>query len=690
MENWESKLGGFGVCVFFVCLFFFFFLVCVANGQAAPRVQTTTPQMAKKSDKKLPGSVTSGDIEPSDKPLLPVTKLKEPAPGETVPGDQGIQWPSAFRHVVHVGFNPDTGRFEGLPPEWEAVLKSSGITEEEQMENPEVIQDVLRMHHKMTQGPNAPLPAMPGATPDPINVPSSLPNTAPISSTPSSSKKKGFLSRILRRKSMPNIEPSVSMPMMVVGPDSSDAAPLPMSAKADLGATAPTLPPKPKSASAPRVSAKTPPTVNDKPKTGTVSALTKALNDNPNKSTPPKPKPAPSASNKGKTVTIAKPAPVKAAPVKAAPVKAAPAKAAPAKAAPKPAPKPAAAKAAPVAAKKAAPAKKAGTTPKPRPAAPAAPTTSAAPASPMDAQLAAMNKGVNDMYQQVLAKLTRQEDPSSLMGGLTKIGRGASSVVYVTNYRPLANKEVAVKVMETKGREFDAKTMVAEIKAMKSAQHPNIVTYVDGFLYSDELYIVLELMDAGALTDVIDHFKGPMSEPMIAFCARETLKGLNHIHSSGHIHRDIKSDNVLLNMQGQMKIGDFGTAGATNVKHNTAVGTPFWMAPEAIREKGYDTKVDIWSFGMMLYEMAHGEPPYDDLTPVKAMFTIATKGAPPLKKPDAWSREFTDMFKRCLIMNPNYRPDADTLLRHPFLKKAASVDEVMAMLKKVYPQGSAF
>jgi serine/threonine protein kinase len=102
------------------------------------------------------------------------------------------------------------------------------------------------------------------------------------------------------------------------------------------------------------------------------------------------------------------------------------------------------------------------------------------------------------------------------------------------------------------------------------------------------------------------------------------LRGLAYIHSLHRIHRDIKSDNLLIGDDGSIKLADFGYAAQLTQekqKRNTIVGTPYWMAPELIRGQNYDQKVDLWSLGIMIMEMAEGEPPYMEFPPLRVCFT---------------------------------------------------------------------
>jgi serine/threonine protein kinase len=146
-----------------------------------------------------------------------------------------------------------------------------------------------------------------------------------------------------------------------------------------------------------------------------------------------------------------------------------------------------------------------------------------------------------------------------------------------------------------------------------------------------------------------------------------------------------QSDNILLTIDGRIKLADFGYCAqlsSATQKRNSVVGTPYWMAPELIRGQDYDTRVDVWSLGVMAIEMAEGEPPYLEYPPVRALFLIATNGCPKIAEPAAWSTLFIDFMDRCLDMDPVKRPMAAGLRSHPFLRFACPTKNLTPVILK--------
>ncbi|KAF9974074.1 signal transducing kinase of the PAK, partial [Actinomortierella ambigua] len=279
-----------------------------------------------------------------------------------------------------------------------------------------------------------------------------------------------------------------------------------------------------------------------------------------------------------------------------------------------------------------------------------------------------------------LQAICTDADPTKLYRNLMKIGQGASGGVY-TAYQVGTNMSVAIKQMNLE-QQPKKELIINEILVMKESSHKNIVNYIDSFLYRGDLWVVMEYMEGGSLTEVVT--TNEMADAQIGAVCRETLLGLEHLHSKGVIHRDIKSDNVLLALNGDIKLTDFGFCAQlkeSQGKRTTMVGTPYWMAPEVVTRKEYGPKVDIWSLGIMAIEMLEGEPPYLNENPLRALYLIATNGTPQLQHPEKVSPDFKDFLDKCLEVDPEKRPTATELLRHPFIVKAHSVRTLSPLIK---------
>lgn len=302
---------------------------------------------------------------------------------------------------------------------------------------------------------------------------------------------------------------------------------------------------------------------------------------------------------------------------------------------------------------------------------------------------------------EVMAKLKQvvsKDNPLDSYSKQKKIGQGASGSVYVARVKESATSGVAREIYRTHGpkgqvaiKQMDLRNqprkelIVNEIIVMKDSKHPNIVNFLDSFLQeaSNELWVVMEFMEGGALTDIIDN-NPVITEDQISTICFETCKGLAHLHSQDIIHRDIKSDNVLLDRMGNVKITDFGFCAKlteSKSKRATMVGTPYWMAPEVVKQKEYGPKVDIWSLGIMAIEMIESEPPYLNEEPLKALFLIATNGTPRLKNPNKLSRELKAFLSVCLCVDVRSRASADELLRNDFFKEKCSLASLSELLR---------
>lgn len=151
------------------------------------------------------------------------------------------------------------------------------------------------------------------------------------------------------------------------------------------------------------------------------------------------------------------------------------------------------------------------------------------------------------------------------------------------------------------------------------------------------------------------------------------MTGLEYLHGRDIIHRDIKGANILVDNKGGVKISDFGISKKventiTRNGHLSLQGSVFWMAPEAVQQKSYTRKADIWSVGCLIVEMLTGTHPFPDLTQMQAIFKIGTSGAKP-PFPSDISVEAVEFLDKSFELDQSKRPDASELLEYAFLAK---------------------
>uniref|UniRef100_A0A8C5WHM9 Serine/threonine-protein kinase 4 n=1 Tax=Leptobrachium leishanense TaxID=445787 RepID=A0A8C5WHM9_9ANUR len=274
-----------------------------------------------------------------------------------------------------------------------------------------------------------------------------------------------------------------------------------------------------------------------------------------------------------------------------------------------------------------------------------------------------------------LKKLSEEnlnKQPEEVFDILEKLGEGSYGSVFKASHKE-TSEIVAIKQIPV---ESDLQEIIKEISIMQQCDSPQVVKYYGSYFKNTDLWIVMEYCGGGSVSDIIRLRKQTLKEDEIATILQSTLKGLEYLHFMRKIHRDIKAGNILLNSEGVAKLADFGVAGQltdTMAKRNTVIGTPFWMAPEVIQEIGYNGVADIWSLGITAIEMAEGKPPYADIHPMRAIFMIPSNPPPTLRKPELWSKDFSDFINQCLVKNPEQRASATELLQHPFIKTAKGV-----------------
>ncbi|KAG6407679.1 hypothetical protein SASPL_130676 [Salvia splendens] len=206
----------------------------------------------------------------------------------------------------------------------------------------------------------------------------------------------------------------------------------------------------------------------------------------------------------------------------------------------------------------------------------------------------------------------------------------------------------------------------------QNLNHKNIVKYLGSLKTKSHLHIILEYVENGSLANIIKPNKfGPFPESLVAVYIAQVLEGLVYLHEQGVIHRDIKGANILTTKEGLVKLADFGVATKlteADVNTHSVVGTPYWMAPEVIEMSGVCAASDIWSVGCTVIELLTCVPPYFDLQPMPALFRIVQDENPPI--PNSLSPAITDFLRQCFKKDAGQRPDAKTLLSHPWIKNS--------------------
>lgn len=540
-------------------------------------------------------------------------------------------------HLTHVGFNSDTGEFTGLPKEWQQLLQSSGISKEDQAKNPQAVMDIVAFYQDATQNSDddAVWKKMGGAGAGHVNEASDRTESA-ASSPVIRSAEGGFYEK-------------------------PRAAPAPPGAGAGSLGASPSM----------RKSSRPPPT--DANKSSAMAGGAHAAVENlrpsrqapaPGLSTPPMPSAGSPAIGSNKT------------------------------------PSPSSSTSKPQAASSLTSSYTSSGSTKTKQQSPSMASSnegavrkSPSVKAPAGAQPRRRDtkKGGGLKDHEVIEKLKTictDADPTKLYRDFVKIGAGASGGVY-TAYEVGSNMSVAIKQMNLE-QQPKKDLIINEILVMKESKHKNIVNYIDSFLHKGDLWVTMEYMEGGSLTDVVTC--NVMSEPQIAAVCKEVLEGLRHLHANSVIHRDIKSDNVLLSMHGDIKLTDFGFCaqiGESQAKRTTMVGTPYWMAPEVVTRKEYGPKVDIWSLGIMAIEMLEGEPPYLNENPLRALYLIATNGTPKIPDSDKTTSTFRDFLRTCLDVDAERRPDATQLMDHVFLKRLANLRTLEPLIKYAKEQTKA-
>lgn len=261
-------------------------------------------------------------------------------------------------------------------------------------------------------------------------------------------------------------------------------------------------------------------------------------------------------------------------------------------------------------------------------------------------------------------------NPEELFEPLEELGRGAFGVVIKARNRRTNEIVAAKQISILCAPDEEVQAVRREIAMLQSCDHDNIVRYKGTYCTDSSLWLMMEYCEGGSLSALIAGMKRPLPESVISYVTREMIDGLRYLHRQRKIHRDIKSANVLLTADGRVKLADFGVSAQLKdslARRRSFIGTVFWMAPEAIEERDYDERADIWSLGITVIEMAETQPPTAARGINRAMYSIPKDPPPTLQFRELWSPMMHTFIARCLVKDPPMRPTAAALATDPWL-----------------------
>jgi len=247
---------------------------------------------------------------------------------------------------------------------------------------------------------------------------------------------------------------------------------------------------------------------------------------------------------------------------------------------------------------------------------------------------------------------TNQPSVHDLYERLETVGKGAYGSV--SKGRDLrTGKIVALKIINLDTPDDDVEDIRREVSLLLQLKEaPNVTKYFGCYMDGPRVWIVMEFAQGGSVLSLMKASRdGCIEERFASVIIREVLKGLEHLHKVPIIHRDMKAANVLVTSECKVMICDFGVSAllvTASSKRNTLTGTPYWMAPELLQSvPAYDTKADIWSLGIMIYEMIKGTPPHSHLDKFQVM-DIIPRIKPPSLNASEGSKDMRDFMSFCL------------------------------------------
>lgn len=256
------------------------------------------------------------------------------------------------------------------------------------------------------------------------------------------------------------------------------------------------------------------------------------------------------------------------------------------------------------------------------------------------------------------------------------IGQGSYSIVYLGTHQITGKKVAIKKITISPENHFAREHIDSEIKIMQKLNHKNIIKFYESIYdkYSN-VFIIMEYCENGTLSKFLNN--KPLKEKYALRFMLQIVNALEYLIRNNIVHRDLKPQNILMDKDNTLKLSDFGFAKIFNGEENmtkTICGSPIYMAPEIIKYNSYSNKSDLWSLGVILYEIIIGKPPYKASTHLELINKIEKM---PVYLPLSIliSDHCRDLIQRLLQKDPNKRIDWDDLFSHPWLKRGGNKEK---------------
>jgi serine/threonine protein kinase len=308
---------------------------------------------------------------------------------------------------------------------------------------------------------------------------------------------------------------------------------------------------------------------------------------------------------------------------------------------------------------------------------------------PKKEKIAQVGKELQNMAIQSIHLMERDKELKKiykiiLTNGKGSFGKVVSARVKVYNDKGKSRKElVAIKRIPIPNDD-DLNVTVCEVACLMTLKHANIVQFKDAFRLPTEFWIVMEFMEGGTLNHAIKVHS--FSETHIALILQQILSGLEFIHSHNIAHRDIKSNNIMMTVGGNIKLIDFGICADVSKPRLETVGTVFWMAPEMFLKKPHNEKCDIWSTGIVALEMYLRSPPYHSSRVLAMWHALSEETLLCLEEQTKVKvgPEILSFCKSCLRLDPEQRPAASELKKIPLIANAVIDKPFLTALKTIF------